>query len=335
MDQKQNKPQQEGQALAHQPHDKLFKAVFKTPAHAIEVLQACAPPALLASLKLDSLRVTDTSFIDEKLAGSTADIVYECQTATASWAYVSFIIDHKSTVPAYPPYKVMYYQNQAWGQQLREPGRKPAPVIPVLFYHGEERWKVRPWKTYLDGWDEAFTPYTPNGGYLFIDLSEMPDGQIRSLRSAFLKTALLLMKHRLERHYLLTNLDQVVNFVESEPSLDGEAKIAILQLVLRYVQSLKIIDWEEAKRLLKPLTLTNQVMSVLEEVKLEAYQEGIEQGIEKGIEKGIGQEARANIRSLIIHLPAASDEEIASLLSKPIELVAQVRREMEGEQEGE
>jgi hypothetical protein len=126
-------------------------------------------------------------------------------------------------------------------------------------------------------------------------------------------------------------LDEVVNFVESEQSLDGDSKIAILQLVLRYLQSLKVIGWEEVKRLLQPLTLTNQVMSVLEEVKLEAYQEGREEGREEGIVKGADGEARANIRSLIIHLPEASDEEVANLLSKPVELVAQVRREMEEE----
>jgi hypothetical protein len=210
-------------------------------------------------------------------------------------------------------------------QLLLEKGRKPAPIIPVLFYHGKDEWKVRPWKDYLDGWDEAFSPYTPSGGYLFIDLSILPDEEIRSFRSAFLKTALLLMKHRLERDYLLTNLDEVINFVESEPNLDGDSKITILQLVLRYVQSLKAISWEEVKRLLQPLTITNQVMSVLEEVKFEAYQEGIE--------KGIDGEARANIRSLLLHLPEVSDEEIANLLSKPVELVTQVRREMEAEEE--
>lgn len=89
---------------AHQPHDKLFKALFKTPAHVQEVLNACAPQALLDVLLLDSLRVTDASFVDPNLAGGIADIVLECQTSSGSRAFISFILEHKSTVPRHAPY---------------------------------------------------------------------------------------------------------------------------------------------------------------------------------------------------------------------------------------
>ncbi|HRD81262.1 MAG TPA: hypothetical protein PLL53_10930 [Saprospiraceae bacterium] len=68
----------------------------------------------------------------------------------------------------------------------------------------------------------------------------------------------------------------------------------------------------------------NQVWDVLAEERAEGYEEGLEKGIEKGIEKG----AREVIVSLIHHLPDANDETIANLSSKPVEYVAQVRREM-------
>ncbi len=70
----------------------------------------------------------------------------------------------------------------------------------------------------------------------------------------------------------------------------------------------------------------NQVWDVLAEERAEGYEEGIEKGIEKG--------AREVIASLIRHLPDANDETIANLSSKPVELVAQVRREMSTEKDG-
>ncbi|MBE2207575.1 MAG: hypothetical protein IAE84_08325 [Saprospiraceae bacterium] len=72
----------------------------------------------------------------------------------------------------------------------------------------------------------------------------------------------------------------------------------------------------------------NQVWDVLAEERAEGYEEGLEKGIEKGLEKGIEKGAREVIVSLIHHLPDANDETIANLSSKPVEYVAQVRREM-------
>jgi len=75
----------------------------------------------------------------------------------------------------------------------------------------------------------------------------------------------------------------------------------------------------------------NQVWDVLAEERAEGYEEGLEEGLEKGIEKGIEKGAREVIASLIRHLPDANDATIANLSSKPLELVAQVRREMQEE----
>jgi hypothetical protein len=51
----------------------------------------------------------------------------------------------------------------------------------------------------------------------------MSDKDIRRFRSGFLKTALLLMKHRRERAYLLKNLPEIFNFVENEHADDPDS----------------------------------------------------------------------------------------------------------------
>jgi hypothetical protein len=258
---------------AQQPDDRLFKAVFKTPSHVEELLSACAPQQLLAALDLRTLRLTSESFVDEQLAASIADIVMECQTASAKQVLVSMILEHKAFMPSCPPYQIMRYQHRLWSDQMEKTPSKPTPSVPVLVYHGKASWKVKPWSSYLDGWDDAFVPFTPPGGYVLIDLSELPDEHIRRFRSSFLRTALLLMKHRLEPEYLLTNLLELINFVESDGRLSEEERIGALERLLRYLQSLKSLKWKEVRHLLQPLYLTNQAMSVLEEIKLEMREE--------------------------------------------------------------
>lgn len=220
----------------------------------------------------------------------------------------------------------MRYQQNGWTQQVRQRNPMPVPIIPVLFYHGEDTWPLKSWPEYLHGWDDAFEPYTPNGGYVLVDLSEMDDEQIMHFRSGFLKNALMMMKHRKEREFLLENLVLIFNFVEAE-RVPESVRVEFLKIALRYLQALNIIKPGEIKSKLQSLMFTSQVWDVLEEVKAEGFEEGIEEGIEKGIDL----EARSIIASLIRHLPEANDETIANLSSKPASLVAQVRQDIETE----
>jgi predicted transposase YdaD len=59
----------------HHPDDRLFKALFKQPAHVREILESCLPKKLLAVLNLETLRISDTSFVDPQLAEDFADVV--------------------------------------------------------------------------------------------------------------------------------------------------------------------------------------------------------------------------------------------------------------------
>jgi len=148
-----------------------------------------------------------------------------------------------------------------------------------------------------------------------VDLSGLSDERIMQFRSGFLKTALLLMKHRKEREFLLDNLVLIFNFVEAE-NVSESVRIEYLKLALRYLRSLRSIRPEEVKSKLQSLMTFNQVWDVLSEERAEGFEEGIEKG------------AIEVIASLIRHLPDANDETIANLSSKPTELVAQVRREI-------
>lgn len=58
----------------------------------------------------------------------------------------------------------------------------------------------------------AYEPYTPQGGYVFTDLSHMSDKEIQSFRDAFMISSLLVMKYRHEQKFLLNNLNRFLDF---------------------------------------------------------------------------------------------------------------------------
>lgn len=286
MENASEKPNRPGKKRPYSPHDMLFKAVFKRPSHAEEVLRAKMPERLAAIFQFETLRLRDASHVDESLAEQIADVVLVCDTDEGRPVEIPFILEHKSYVPPYPPFQIMGYQQNLWRWQIRSAGQRPTPVIPILFYHGQEDWEVKPWPDYLAGWREEFAPFTPAGGCIFISLNNMPDEEIKRFRHGFLVTALLLMKHRFEREYLLDNLPEIFNFVETDDKVDREVQISNLKYAFRYLQSLTTVSWQESKDKLKPLKMADQIFDVLEDVKQEGFEEGWEKGMEKGKKEG-------------------------------------------------
>ncbi len=269
------------------PHDMMFRVAFKRPNLVREVIEAKAPKELLAILHLDTLRLSDTSYVDEKLSEDFVDVVLTCETNQQEPVELPFIWEHKSYVPSYPNRQIMRYQDNVWDYQISTKGLKPTPVIPFLFYHGDEEWAEKKWGEFLKGWREEFAPYTPPGGYILIRLNSMTDEEIKQFRSGFLRTALLLMKHRFEREFLLGNLLEMVNFVETDSEEeDYDNRLKNLRYIIRYLQGLKTVEWEEVKATLNKNNFSMQAMTIDEELSLEDIEKGIEIGFEKGFEKG-------------------------------------------------
>ncbi|RME55879.1 MAG: transposase, partial [Deltaproteobacteria bacterium] len=60
------------------PHDAFFKETFSKKAYAADFLEGVLPAPLRAKLDLDTLRLENASYIDERLAEHFSDLVYGC-----------------------------------------------------------------------------------------------------------------------------------------------------------------------------------------------------------------------------------------------------------------
>jgi predicted transposase/invertase (TIGR01784 family) len=305
------------------PHDKLFKTVFSRKEVAQEYISECFPALIVEKLNLDSLQLTNASFVDEKLDEFFADLIYRCQLTNGDETLIPLVLEHKSYVPAHAPLQILRYQLNGWEYQLKE--KEPlTPIIPVIFYHGNETWQVRPWKDYLKGMCEEFEPFTPSGLYLLTDLSSMDDEQIKQFRSAFMKTVMLLMKHRQDRQFLLNHLGETLIFVEK--FADWENDSVDLKIILLYLNSLPIINQGELSNQIRNLPKTkNLVMTIYETIE----EKGLQKGMEKGMEKGMQLRAKIFIQGLLKKFPTMTDEEIAEIGSIPVESVKKIRLEIQ------
>ena len=61
--------------IGHNPHDSFFRAVFSEPENTAAFLQSTLPAEVSRWLKLETLALTEESFVDEDLRSTYADLI--------------------------------------------------------------------------------------------------------------------------------------------------------------------------------------------------------------------------------------------------------------------
>ncbi len=126
----------------HNPHDKLVHAVLGDVGSAASFLQTHLPQELCEVLNWSTLNRLDTSFVDEALRGSEADLLYEVEHISGEdsvWVYL--LVEHQSSVEPWIRLRLLEYCCRIWEMNLSE--AKPGelrPIVPVVFYQGERSW---------------------------------------------------------------------------------------------------------------------------------------------------------------------------------------------------
>jgi predicted transposase/invertase (TIGR01784 family) len=80
----------------HQIHDKFFKNSLKEKKIAIDFLKAYLSPSVYEKIDINSLQLTEKSFVIPELREIHSDIIYKCCINEKS-AYLFFLIEHEST----------------------------------------------------------------------------------------------------------------------------------------------------------------------------------------------------------------------------------------------
>ena len=135
--------------MAHNPHDKLFKAVFSEPANAVAHFAVCLPPELVAVLDLSKAQHVPGSWVDEALRDHHSDVAHSIplrSTEAAKGQTESVLLyqlwEHQSTVPPMMALRAHRYATRLLEEWSRKhpTERKLPPVIVLVLCHGEEEW---------------------------------------------------------------------------------------------------------------------------------------------------------------------------------------------------
>ncbi|MCD6122608.1 MAG: Rpn family recombination-promoting nuclease/putative transposase, partial [Spirochaetales bacterium] len=124
------------------PHDKLFKEIEETKENIRDLIESTFPKRLLKNIDLTTLEKDNNSYIDSSLKEYYSDLVFNCLYKSDTAVKITILFEHKSYKPVNEYPQLLHYLLNIWDYSLKNKEIPPI-VIPVIFYHGKEKWQVK------------------------------------------------------------------------------------------------------------------------------------------------------------------------------------------------
>ncbi|MEN0063786.1 MAG: Rpn family recombination-promoting nuclease/putative transposase [Myxococcota bacterium] len=296
-------------------HDALFKAVFSQPEQAAAHLRAVLPSEVTRHLDFDHLRHAPGSFVDEELSDRHTDLLFEVESRWGDEsAFVYLLFEHQSSPDPLMPFRLLGYLVRIWQHWLGQyPRARALPiVVPVVLYHGGERWNVpSDFASLIDAPDEVrhdLASWMVDFRYLLEDLRGVEDDELRG--RALGRMALLLMKHASDGRLW----ERLPTWITVLQAVLSESGLRAIEIVMRYVIDVeKEPPTEELQRLLVDQVgreTVEAIMSWAQKLREEGMRAGEDVGARRLLHRLIEKRFRAVPESVSEAIEAAHLEQL-------------------------
>ena len=264
-------------------HDRFFRRVFSQREPARELLREYLPAEVAQLLDLDSLEITDSSYIEDDLRGHVADLVLRVRLQDGRRAVVYVLVEHKSVPDRWVALQLLRYMIRIWDDYRRQARSLPLPpIIPLVFHQGRRGWNLPTDFAALVDAPRELAPHVPDFGYLLIDLTRFSDPDVRGPPTV--TVPLLLMLHIFDDD-LEARLVAVLMPVAG--IMDAGARMELFVTCVYYVENARD-DVSEAAlaRAVKQVLSEDEGERVMQSVADRHREEGRQQGIQQGLQQG-------------------------------------------------
>jgi predicted transposase/invertase (TIGR01784 family) len=280
------------------PHDHFFRELLSQQETVRDFLRYYLPVEVVPLLDLSSPKLLKDSFIDPGLQEHFSDLLYQVALRKGgSPAYVYVLFEHKSYPDPMVAFQLLRYMVRIWERDQKH-RTKLVPIMPVVLYHGEARWKIAPNLQAVFRAPPELAPYLPDYRYWLCDLSQYSDEQIKG--EMMLRVGLLTLKYIL-RDDLREHLVDILSLLRQlSPQQTG---LEYLETVLRYLAggTSKIDDEELWKAVATAFPKGEAIVGTIAE-------KWVEQGLQRGRQEGRQETLKALRQILTIRFDAPPPE---------------------------
>ncbi len=264
------------------PHDKFFKESFGRKDIAVSFLKEYLPASIHNKLKYESLEILKDSYIDKELAEHFSDILYKIKIGTKT-TFLYLLFEHKSYADNWVGFQLLRNMVKIWEGCLKQrKKRTKLPVIvPIVIYHGIEKWNVNCSLSALFDVHPETNVYVPDIKLEVYDISHIPDEKIKG--EILLQACFLLQKYIFNPE-LIEKVPEILSLLNK---LSTKTKATeYLEVVLRYLWASVDNKNHDALKteIVKTITAGGTIMpTIAESIKLEGKLEVAQKMIEKGM----------------------------------------------------
>ena len=289
----------------HQPHDKLFRATFSNPENAAAFLRHHLGGPLPALVDWTSLSLLPGSFIDSKMAGSEADLLFSAKIG-GSDALLYLLWEHQHSEAPLMGLRLLSYMVRIWKRQISEsgPSARLAPILPVVLAQDKDHWKTsthfQDLFAFPQGDWHAIRACTPDFVFRLLQLVDLPYEDIHGTPEGILTL----------RSLKAEPLGELLHSLVWDRAVIAGVSREAVERFFRYMLNANVDrqGFDEKVKLQHSESLTKLAMTLADRIR--------EEGLQKGRQEGVASLYRALLEVLEVRfgsVPAGLTETLSAV----------------------
>ncbi len=158
------------------PHEGLFQKVFRAPENTRHFLKKHLDEDIQRHIDLSTLYLENTTYLDDDLKKHFSDLVFSVMLEGEEFptAKVYLLFEHKGAPESLVGMQVLRYMALQWQDlynQGKVAGGKLPPILPIVIYHGQDKWGIRTsFQDLVELPSESFRAYIPHFAFAFFNV---------------------------------------------------------------------------------------------------------------------------------------------------------------------
>lgn len=282
----------------HNPHDKLLFLSLQNKDVARDAMRAHLPQALLEVANLDKIKLYNTKFVTPEFKYFEADVLYEVPLKNGKGLFMMHC-EHQSSIDANMPLRVWQYLFGVLADFRQNHPKEPLPVIwPIILYTGYREYSAS--TDFFEMFDEnkELAQQFMLNEFKLVDVRRLPDSDIRKHKLFGLTE--FAFKHKWTQDFkrVIDEQMQWMSVEVSDHKYKNYARMLATYIISEYKKGSVELIIEAAEQYLDE-TLSEDVMTIADQLIAKGKQEGMQKGMQEGMQKGEKAAARKIARSLI------------------------------------
>ncbi len=313
----------------YQLNDSFFHKIFDNPENARDFLEKVLPAGLKKQLDLENIQIEDTKYVSNQFKKGFSDIVVKTSLKTKKGKKkpvdIYFIIEHKTEGRMEIFIQVLKYMVFEWEKDYNN-NKPPRVIIPVVFYHGVDEWKVPLSFAGQFDVDDEVKRFLLDYRYVLFDTNnwDFRDESNKELKeNVFLFTAMVFMKAAYKND--IEAIMEIFNFWHDRGFIENKD---VVLFFLAYISHTHEISRDKLKKMLDESKIDGgEIMPTLAQQMKEEFKEEFmqtlgsqlkDEGKKEGMEEKAIEIAKKMLKKgfetdIIMELTGLKREEIEKL----------------------